>query len=448
MTTNFDQIADFIMNDLDNQLPYLRLKSISTQNTGIDETVDYLVQKFKSLGADEIKLFSEYQNPVVFASFKGNSDKTLLFYNHYDVQPPEPLDEWHTEPFEPTVVDGRLVARGASDDKGELMSRLSVLSYFKQHGGFPCNLKFFVEGEEEIGSPDIAPYIKNHADDLACDAMIWEGGSKNAAEKFQVIAGTKGIASFNVTVESAKIDVHSSLASYVDNAAWRLVKGLSSLTDSNHHVLVDHFYDDVQPRNDYESQVVAKLEAGFDKTATIKNLGLVNGLTTDKPMHEAMTQPTLTINGLSSGYEGPGIKTIIPRSAHAKLDCRLVPGQNPVKCAELIQQQLNKNGFPDLKVHFNLGEPGFKTPLKDAFVQQNLQAAQQVYGAENVVLVPNQPSGGPMLAFYDELKAPIVAVGIRNANGNPHAPNENFRLQDYRQGSVFLATLLRQFADN
>ncbi|WP_203650830.1 M20/M25/M40 family metallo-hydrolase [Secundilactobacillus yichangensis] len=435
-----------MMNDLDNQLPYLRLKSISAQNTGIDETVNYLVQKFKSLGADEIKLFSEYQNPVVFASFQGKSDKTVLFYNHYDVQPPEPLNEWHTDPFEPTIVDGQLVARGASDDKGELMSRLSVLSYFKQNGGFPCNLKFFVEGEEEIGSPDITPYIKNHAADLACDAMIWEGGGKNAAEKFQVIAGTKGIASFDVSVESASTDIHSSLAGYVDNAAWRLVKGLSSLTDSEHHVLVDHFYDDVKPLDDYESQVVDGLETGFNKTATVKNLGLVNGLTTDRPVHEVMTQPTLTINGLTSGYEGQGIKTIIPRTAHAKLDCRLVPGQDPAKSAELIQKQLVKNGFPDLKLHFNLGEPGFKTPLQDTFVQQNLSTAKQVYGADNVVLVPNQPGGGPMLAFYNEVKAPIVAVGIRNANGNPHAPNENFRLQDYQQASVFLATLLRQYA--
>ena len=447
MTTNFNQIADFIMNDLDNQLPYLRLKSVSAQNTGIDETVDYLVKKFKSLGA-EVKLFTEYQNPVVFASFKGQSDKTILFYNHYDVQPPEPLDEWHSAPFEPTQMDGRLVARGASDDKGELMSRLSVLSYFKNHGGFPCNLKFFVEGEEEIGSPDIEPYIKNHADELACDAMIWEGGGKNAAEKFQIITGTKGIASFDVSVETASTDIHSSLAGYVDNAAWRLVKGLASLTDTDHKILVDHFYDSVKPLDTYEQQVVKKLEAGFNGKATVANLGLVNGIATDHPMYEAMNQPTLTINGLSSGYEGQGIKTIVPRSAHAKLDCRLVPGQDPQESVELIQKQLIKNGFSDLKLHFNLGEPGFKTNLQDPFVQQNLSTAKQVYGDQNVVLVPNQPSGGPMLAFYNSVKAPIVAVGVSNANGKPHAPNENIRLRDYQQASVFLATLLSHYANH
>lgn len=445
MSKTFTEVADYVKNDLANQLPYLKLPSISTQNKGIPETVAYLVNQFKRLGAAEVKTFDEFRNPVVFAFFKGNSDQTILFYNHYDVQPPEPLEEWHSNPFEPSIIGDCLIARGVSDDKGELMSRLSVISYFNEHGGLPCSLKFFVEGEEEIGSPDVDAYISRHADELTCDAMIWEGAGKNASEQFQVIAGAKGIASFDVSVETAQTDIHSSLAGYVDNAAWRLATGLASLIDSKHHIKVDHFFDDVPVLSDYEQKIIAELESGFNASGTIKNFGLKNGLTSNRPMYKIMNQPTLTINGLSAGYEGQGMKTIIPRKATAKMDCRLVPGQDPEHSVALIQAQLNQNGYPDLKVHFNLGEPGFRTNLEDDFVQQNLRVAKKVYGDKNVVLVPNQSGGGPMVAFYDYVKAPIVAVGVRNANDKRHAPNENIRIRDYAEASVFLATLLSEF---
>lgn len=446
MKQKYSEIEDFVESDLDSFDSYLKLQSISAQNRGINETVDYLVEKFNWLGAERVATFDEYKNPVVYAYFKGQSDKTILFYNHYDVQPPEPLDEWQSDPFVPTIHNGKLIARGVSDDKGELMSRLSVIHYFQKRGGLPCNIKFFVEGEEEIGSPDIEKYVANHKTELTCDALIWEGGGKNEAEKFEIIAGTKGIASFTVSVVTADSDIHSSLAGYIDNAAWRLVNGLATLFGSDGRIRIDHFYDHIKELDEYETQTIQRLENDFKSDKAIVSFGLRGGIKGKKPMYAAMNEPTITINGLSSGYEGPGTKTIIPRSAVAKMDCRLVAGQDPATIAKLVQKQLIKNGFTDLKISYDLGEEGFRTDLKSNFVQENLKVARDVYGNDNVVLVPNQAGGGPMAVFYKHLHAPIVAVGVRNANGGAHAPNENIRIADYRQGSAYMAALIEDYA--
>lgn len=446
--SEFTDIEDYAEQNLKDNLEYFRLKSISAQNKGIPETVKYLANRFKNLGAQVVKVYDQYQNPAIFASFNGNSDRTILFYNHYDVQPVEPIDEWHTDPFEPTIKDGKIIARGIADDKGELASRLGVVEYFNNHGGLPCNLKFFVEGEEEIGSIDIEKYVHDAQSNLQCDAIVWEGGGRNEAEQFQLSAGAKGIVSFDVEVTTAKKDAHSSLAAFMDNAAWRLVRGLDSLYDGpNHKIKIEHFYDDVKPLSEYTKQVVEKEEPYFNSQNVVDTFGIKSGkLTTDKPFYASMNEPTITINGLTSGYEGSGIKTVIPRTATAKLDCRLVPNQDPKHIAELVQAQLNANGFDDLKVKFNLGEDAFRSDLEDPFIQKCYSTANAIFGDENVALVPNQPGGGPMKPFYDATHAPILGFGIHYAGSTPHAPNENVRLKDYRSGSAYLAEVLKEFA--
>lgn len=193
MTVDINDVEKFVTAELETSAKYLTIPSVSAQGRGIKETVTYLTDWFQDLGADQVKVFDQYQNPAVFASFTGNSAKTILFYNHYDVQPPDPLDEWESDPFDPTIRNGKLFARGVCDDKGELMSRLAVVRYFQEHGGLPCNLKFFIEGEEEIGSPNVGKYAQDAAEYLSCDAVIWEGGGvKTKLKSFRLSLGPKG----------------------------------------------------------------------------------------------------------------------------------------------------------------------------------------------------------------------------------------------------------------
>ena len=447
MTVDINDVEKFVAAELETSAKYLTIPSVSAQGRGIKETVTYLTDWFQDLGADQVKVFDQYQNPAVFASFTGNSAKTILFYNHYDVQPPDPLDEWESDPFDPTVRNGKLFARGVCDDKGELMSRLAVVRYFQEHGGLPCNLKFFIEGEEEIGSPNVGKYAQDAAEYLSCDAVIWEGGGKNEAEKFQIIAGTKGVASFEAEVTTAQSDAHSSLAPYLNNAAWRLVQGLATLYEPDRKIKAEHFYDNVQPLSPYAAEQVAQQEPDFDTQAVVDTFGVSHGeLPVAKPFTAVMTEPTITINGLSAGYEGDGVKTVIPRRAKAKLDCRLVPGQDPETIVGYLQDQLVKNGFPDIKLHFLLGEDAYRTNLEDPFVQLGKRVAAEVYGQDQVVLVPNQPGGGPMLPFFEVTQAPLMGIGVHYAASTPHAPNENIRLTDYQQASGYLARLLEEFS--
>lgn len=442
-----DDVYQYAEEELKKDAEFFRIQSVSAQDKGIPEAVDYLTKTFEELGASEVKVYSEYRNPAVFASFKGNSDKTLLFYNHYDVQPEDPVDEWESNPFEPTYKDGKLFVRGVCDDKGELVSRLAAVRYYQEHGGLPCNVKFMIEGEEEIGSPNIEGYVKDAAENLKCDALVWEGGGMDEDDNYQIIAGTKGIVSFDVDVTTATSDVHSSLAAYLDNAAWRLVQGLASLYGPDRKILVDHFYDGIEPLNDYTQQQVDILEKRFNADTVVNTFDVMKGkLPVERPLYAVMNEPTLTINGLSAGYEGEGVKTIIPRYAKAKMDCRLVSGQDPEKITQYIQDQLNKNGFDDVNVHFNLAEDAHRTPLEDEFVQLNYAVASELFGY-SISLVPNQPGGGPMQPFYDQLKVPIVGFGVRYSGSAPHAPNENIRVADFKKGTYYLVKLMKKFAE-
>ncbi|WP_412989223.1 M20/M25/M40 family metallo-hydrolase [Pediococcus siamensis] len=442
-----EDVEEFAQQDMVVQSALLKIPSISAQNKGIEETKTYLMQKFKDLGAKKVEEWHEPgANPVVFAEFSGQADKTVLFYNHYDVQPPEPLEEWRTEPFEPTFADGYLYARGAGDDKGELMSRLSVVSYFQSHGGLPCNLKFFVEGGEEVGSPKVPDFVAHHKAALQTDVCVWEGGDKSSEENYDITTGVKGIVSFDLAVKTADVDIHSSLAAYVDNAAWRLVEALSSLKDSETgEVLVEGFYKDVEGLDESTQRVVETMD--FDEETVRRTYGLRRPLVTNDPKYALVNAPTMTVNGLSSGYEGDGVKTIVPKEARAKLDCRLVPSQDPETIFHLVEAQLKKNGYGDVKATFNLGEDAFRSDINDPFVKACVQTAKQVYGQERAKLIPNSAGGGPEKPFFDNLQVPVVSIGVGYAKSGAHAPNENIRVKDYQEGVYYFTELFKNFAN-
>lgn len=449
---NAEEIKRISDKNMDLFYDYLRLESVSAQGRQINQTAKAVQALIENIGGESEVLELKGAHPVVYGFFEagqaGDSDKTLLFYDHYDVQPEDPLDEWNTEPFEPTIKDGILYARGVSDNKANFMARINAIEAYKNtEEGLPVNVKFFVEGEEEIGSPHVNDYLKAYSNLFAADVCIWESGSKDSKERLGISAGIKGIAYYEARVTSADIDMHSSLAAIADNSAWRLVQALASMRNAKNEITVDGFYDMMTAPTELEKNVLAEMP--FDPNASKQTYGLKHPLITDQlpysPEEALVFYPTLTISGLLSGYTGPGAKTILPRQAMAKIDVRLVPGYEPDKVTELLRQHLDKHGFEDVELNLITSVMPFRTNLEDPFVKTVIDSAKQVYGEDKVVLEPNSAGTGPMYGFGKYLNVPILGSGTEWEKSGAHAPNENIRLADFYQGVKHMVVLLDSY---
>lgn len=432
---------------------YLRLQSISTEKKEIPETVAYVKGLIERTGGEVQVMDDLGGHPVIYGFFQasegGNSDKTLLFYNHYDVQPADPLEEWHTEPFEPTVKDGVLYARGVSDNKANFMARLNALSILQEEGGIPCNVKFLLEGEEEIGSPTLEAYMAKYADLFKADACIWEAGSKDKYENYVVSAGMKGIAYFDLEVTTANIDIHSSMAAIVDNPAWRMIHALESMKNSNNEIVVEGFYDGIQPLSKKDKEAAANQP--FKAEEVKEQYGLIGKFITEgtdvTPTEALAYYPTMTVCGFSSGYTGPGVKTVLPKTAKAKLDCRLVPGQDPKHIATVLRKHLDEHGYQDVSLTTVAAEGAQRTSLDDPFIDTVVETAKVVYQDDNPVVVsPSMAGTGPSELFEKYLQVPVVGVGAGWAFSGAHAPNENVRLNDFYQNTAHMVVLMQEFS--
>lgn len=442
---NRREFENIILKNAEDFLDYFHFPCIAAIGEKSVETSSWLADVFASLGARRVEKWTKQGgSPVVFSEFAGRSDRTVLFYNHYDVQPPEPLEEWKTDPFEPVVRDGRLIARGACDDKGELVLRLALVKYFQEHGGLPVGLKFFVEGEEEVGSPHVRAAVEEHVSDLKCDACIWEGGARDANGRFEIVGGLKGIAAFEASVKTASGDLHSSKSCYAPNAAVRLVQGLSSLFDSSGRLSCGKCSALVQNLTPTEEKFVEGMDV--DERKLREDDGIIGSLITDDVADALVNEPSLSINGLSAGYEGDGVKTIIPCVASAKLDCRLSPSQDPASVFEAIRSQLVENGYPDIRLTYVVGQPGYRADVSSEFVRAALGVAQEVFGDDGVSYVLNSPIAGPAYAFGRTLAVPLLGFGIGYPGQKMHAPNENIRLADFCAAGWYMLKLLERMA--
>ncbi|MDP4164153.1 MAG: M20/M25/M40 family metallo-hydrolase, partial [Bacillota bacterium] len=313
----------------------------------------------------------------------------------------------------------------------------------KASGGLPCNIKFLIEGEEEIGSPNLAPYLRKYKDLFKADACIWEFGGKDSEERINMVAGIKGMAYLELSCKGADIDMHSSVGAYVDNAAWRLVQALATMKNQQNEILVEGFYDGIIPPTAEEKQAVQALP--FDEEAVSKLYGLKRPLITaakgQDPREAMVFHPTMTICGLVSGYTGDGCKTVLPKSASAKVDCRLVPGQDPDHILQCVKNHLQKNGFHDIKASIVSGQKAYRSNYNHPFVKHVIATANEVYQAGSV-LAPNSAGTGPMFEFGEQLKLPIVSTGVGWIQSKAHAPNESIRLQDFEEGIVHMAYML------
>jgi len=388
------------------------------------------------------------QAPVVVGFKKGRIDKTLLIYNHYDVQPVEPLELWTHPPFEPIVIDNLLFGRGVNDDKGHFTDRLLALdALLTIDGELPCNILWVVEGEEETTSQTLGEVIKDHPGKFTADACIWEFGSINENDQPLLHLGLRGICYVELSVTTANQDIHSGIGgSIMHNAAWRLVWALRSLKGKDENVRIAGFYNKVRP----VSSITRKLIDALPDNAPIyrKQYGITSFLKgisggSDLWLAEAH-EPSCTICGITSGYQGPGPKTIVPATASAKVDFRLVPDQNPEEILELLRAHLDTNGFDDIKIELIAKEFPSVTDPDHPFVRMVAETARDVFGMP-MLMVPSIGGTGPSAKFLEYYNFPIVTVGIGHPTMQMHAPDENLRLDLYIKGAQQIARILKRF---
>ncbi len=424
--------------------------SVSAQNWGLQECAD-LVARMLSQRGFEVNVHPTDGAPIVTGYRPGRSQKTLLFYNHYDVQPVEPLELWDTPPFVPTIKDGRLYARGASDDKGQFVSRLFAIdALLSELGELPCGVRFLLEGEEETSSANLKPFVNAHVEELRADACVWEFGGVDFRGMPMQYLGLRGICYVELSVQTASQDVHSGLGgSIFPNAAWRLVWALSTLKDSRENILIPGFYEDVVPPTERDRELMAALpdEAHeFHQRYGVERFlrGTSGGL---ELAIQQVFEPTCTICGLTSGYQGIGAKTVLPAAASAKVDFRLVPNQRPEKVFQLLREHLDAQGFGDVQLTMLGGETPCRTNPDDPFVAMVIQTSQEVYG-QPMQIVPLVGGSGPNHVISEALQIPIVTAGAGSPEDQAHAPNENLQIDLYLKAARHVARILQSFADD
>jgi len=448
---NYQPINDYLETHIDESIAELsRLcaqPSVAAQNWGLSECAGMVAEMLQKRGF-AVEILPSGGAPVVIGELKGRSDKTLLFYNHYDVQPPEPLDLWETPPFEPTLKDGKLFARGVSDDKAHITSRLFAIdAILASQPQLPCTIKFIIEGEEEISSLHLKDFVYQHADRLKADACIWEFGGVDHREVPVQYLGLRGICYVELSVTTASQDVHSGLGgSIFPNAAWRLVWALNSLKGPDERIRLPGHYDTVLPPSPRDRELMEALPETADEYRERYGVGsFLKDLTGGVDLRlDEVFQPTCTICGLTSGYQGAGSKTVLPARASAKVDFRLVPDQTPEQVLAALRAHLDAEGFSDVHINFLGGEAPARTDPDDPFVKLVVDTALPVYGYP-MQIIPMSGGSGPNHAFVHHLKLPVATAGVGYPGTNAHAPNENIRLDLYLKGAMHIARIIQEF---
>jgi acetylornithine deacetylase/succinyl-diaminopimelate desuccinylase-like protein len=416
-------------------MDYLRHPSISAENVGIREVADLLVGMLERLGG-AVTVVETAGHPMIVTRWDGAPGKpTVLLYGHYDVQPPDPIELWTTPPFEPTIRDGRIYARGVADNKAQHLAQIMAIeAHLAVHGALPCNVVLLLEGEEEIGSPHMAAFVREHKDLLRADLAVTADGQLHASGRPTLKFGSRGIVSIELRARHAKRDVHSgNFGGVVPNPLWTLVHLLATMKNPAGEITVEGFYDGVTPPSDAERAIAAALP--LDLEAFKAGLGLTR---LDAPAERAYYDrlcfwPTLTINGLHGGYGGPGTKTVLPAEAVAKLDARLVAGQRPPDIVEKLRAHVAKHA-PE--VEFVCMEEGMwpsKTPTDTPWAAPLTEALRLAHGTEPL-LYPAGFGSLPGYAFTDILGIPALVTPYANADAANHAPDENMAVENFYKG--------------
>lgn len=426
----------------------LRQPSVAAQNVGMAETAELMRGHLETLGFAPHLVDTRGGYPVVYGEKRGQSDRTLSFYDHYDVQPAEPLDQWESDPWAAEIRDGRIWARGVSDNKGNIAARFAAIdAWEKVRGPLPLTVKFIIEGEEEIGSPHLYNFAEDHPDLCRADACIWEFGGRDIDGRPQIHLGLKGICYVELRAKGARLDWHSSVATSVPNPAWRLVWALATLKDQDERILIPGFYDDVVPPTDEELAALAALPD--TEQERLEDLGIdrfLGGLTGLDLAKRDYFQPTCTISGIISGYTGTGSKTVLPSTAMAKLDMRLCANQDPFKIYQALRDHLDAQGFTDIETEL-LG-PGYpaRTSLTAPIARVVSATYEELYGQEPAIY-PTSSGSGPWYQLCSQFGIDACTSGVGHGRSQAHAPNENIYVDDYILEIKHIALIMQRYAE-
>jgi acetylornithine deacetylase/succinyl-diaminopimelate desuccinylase-like protein len=424
------------------------IPSMAGEPDGLVAMAEWLEERFEELGAPVERLSVE-SGPDALLAELGSGKRTLLVYDHYDVQPVDPIELWDAPPFEPTIRDGVFYARGAADNKGDLVARLAGLHAYKEvHGHLPVAIKFLVEGEEEKGSGSFESIVSRYGHRLEADGCVWEGLGIDHAGRPEFVFGVKGLAYVELNYIGLADDQHSSVAVIAPSPVWHMVEALATLRDRNERVLIDGFYDDVVSPSEDDLKMLEELP--FDEGAERERLGVdafVGGVTGDELKRRYYFEPTCNIAGIVAGFIVPGAsKTVLPRQVMAKLDMRLVPEQDPEDVVAKLRKHLDDRGYGDIDIStFSMAHP-VRCAADSLVARATIDAAYKVF-TEPPALSPMMIGTGPMHAIAATLGIPTVSPGgVCRPGSNIHAPNENCRVDDYLKIAEYTAAYVDSFA--
>ncbi len=423
-------------------LDFLTIPSISSlkeHTQDVANAADWVAARMQEAGIEQVSIMQTGGHPVVYGQWLNAPDKpTVLIYGHFDIQPVDPLELWHNPPFEPVIKDGKVIARGATDDKGNmLVPILAVEALLKTEGSLPVNVKFLFEGQEEIGSPQLPSFIEGYKDLLACDLVLSADGGQWEPKQPALWVGLRGLCALQINVKGANSDLHSgSYGGVVQNPLHALVELLASMRDSKGNILVKGFYDDVRVLSQEDRERIAAVpfnEADYKKALELNELFGEEGYT---PYERGWARPTLELNGIWGGFQGEGIKTVLPNEAHAKISCRLVADQDPKDILERLKAHIKEHTPPGVSISLELDESTADPYLMPADHPGNKVASdvlEQLYGKAPLYV----RAGGsiPFCSLILEqlgVYTVVFAFGLRDEKA--HAPNEFFRLSSFELG--------------
>ena len=432
---------------------FLRIPSISARSEHDGDTratAEWLCDRMRTAGL-ETEVIGTPGHPVVLGEWRGAGPnaKTVLVYGHYDVQPVEPLDEWTSAPFEPAVRDGRIYARGSADDKGQLYLHIKAAeAHLKATGALPVNLIILAEGEEEVGSPNLVPFVESYQQRLASDAVIISDSSMFAPGLPSLLFSLRGLAYFEVHVQGSTSDLHSgAYGGAVVNPANALARIISTLHDQDGRIAIEGFYDDVLEWDEATRQAIRELPFDRDEFQASVGAPELNGEKGYSELERLWTRPTCDVNGFLSGYTGEGAKTVLPARAMAKISFRLVSNQNPGRVLELFQAHLSRvtpAGVSVTVTELHGGNP-WKAQLDESVRSAASSALKRAFGADPVLV--GEGGSIPIVGEFERiLKAPVLLLGFSHPGCNLHAPDEWFPVENFEKGIRALAYLFEELA--